>query len=117
MAVVGIVHLVHPERFSSSETEGERKQILRDLAVLHRAVVRFAKREGNWPESLTALVPRDVAELPRDPYGRDYVIVRGGKDLLYVFCRGSDGQLKRYPPDMATSVTLSEVQQQETVHE
>jgi hypothetical protein len=54
------------------------------------------------------MIPGDLPELPRDPYGRDYVLVPSGANLLYVFCLGADGRLERYPPDMATSITRSE---------
>jgi general secretion pathway protein G len=93
-----------------TETEPEKQAIARDIATIRAAVIRFTRAEGRFPQTPSALVPAYLAELPLDPYGRPYVLIRGGRELMWVFSLGSDGKMKRYPPDVGTSISMDDVQ-------
>lgn len=91
-----------------TENEEEQRAIHRDIESLRDAVLAYARTEGRLPTEPTALVPRYIDPLPRDPFGRPYVFIGGGSDLVWIFCLGRDGERKRYPPDIGTAVHLAD---------
>lgn len=92
-----------------STESGTRLSIIqRDLGLLKAATIRFRQRVGRLPRSLDELVPADLADLPRDPYGRSYVLRANGENKVYLWSLGADGVLARYPPDIAAVVDLGE---------
>lgn len=81
-------------------------RIRSDLANLERAVRQFAAVERRLPTGLEELRPRFISEIPKDPWGRTYVLRSGGPERIYLWCLGADGALKRYPPDVCAIVDL-----------
>jgi general secretion pathway protein G len=50
-----------------------------DLSALSNAVDLYHVETGQWPDSLTQLVPKFVKEVHKDPWGTDYAYVRSGE--------------------------------------
>jgi hypothetical protein len=100
-----------PRRLTSTATASEAIAIRQDLDVLKLATIRFAQRHGRFPDALADLVPADIPALPVDPYGREYVLRSGGSDKVVLWSLGADGTLARYPPDIATIVTMDDLSQ------
>ena len=69
-----------------------------DVRQLADAARLYQKMKGSLPESLALLVEKDaagdsfLAELPKDPWGNDYVLRAEGR-RLQVVCAGPDGTL------------------------
>lgn len=55
-----------------------------------RAVESFHARSTRWPERLQDLVPRDLAEIPADPWGHAFEYATTGRSYRLV-CLGADG--------------------------
>ena len=67
------------------------------------ALELFKLREGRYPDSLDELLPVDLAELPRDPFGRGgaplvYAQTRGGPELRLLYSVGPDRLDQRGSP-------------------
>lgn len=75
-----------------------------DLKSLGAATRAFAAAERRLPNALGELLPRYLAALPKDPWGRDYVLKTGGPGRVYLWCLGADGALNRQPPDICEIV-------------
>lgn len=100
-----------PSPFLPTETSTQREAIREDLGVLERATIAYARRVGRLPRSLGELVPGELAAVPRDPHGREYVLRSGGADKVFLCSLGADGELNRYPPDVLAIVTMDEVRE------
>jgi len=78
------------------------------LNRLKAASLAYARHYKRLPTTLNELVPRYIKAVPKDPYGRPYILRSGGPTTIYIWFQGQDGELKRYPPDMCAVVQLHE---------
>ncbi len=69
-----------------------RNQALLRCFYVAFAVERFRKSHGRWPDSLAALVPEFLGELPTDPYNGDPLKYRRLKDGVVIYSVGPDGK-------------------------
>jgi len=69
--------------------EAQKKTATLDLNSISNGVDLYHVETGQWPDSLTQLVPKFVKELRKDPWGSDYVYVRNG-DGYDVYSYGKD---------------------------
>src|SRR5207249_4576181 len=60
-----------------------------DLQALSHGVDLYHVETGNWPDTVTALTPKFVREVRKDPWGNDYQYVRTG-DGYDVYSYGPD---------------------------
>jgi general secretion pathway protein G len=60
-----------------------------DLKAISDGVDLFHVDTGNWPDNLSALVPRYVKEIRKDPWGNDYQYLKAG-DGYDVYSYGPD---------------------------
>lgn len=63
-----------------------------EVKTLANAVDLYRIKKNRLPENLTELVPGEVKELRKDPWGMDYVYIRSG---------GDDFEIVSYGPDKA----------------
>jgi hypothetical protein len=61
-----------------------------DLRHLGRAAEAYRRREGRYPPDLQALVPKDLARLPADPWGNPYSYRLDGRGYVLATL-GRDG--------------------------
>lgn len=73
----------------ASLKEAQIKTARLDLQAISNGVDLHHVETGNWPDSLTALVPRFVKELRKDPWGNDYQYLKTG-DGYDVYTYGPD---------------------------
>ncbi len=69
--------------------EAQKKTATLDLTAISNGVDLFHVETGQWPDSLTQLVPKFVKEVHKDPWGSDYVYVRNG-DGYEIYSYGKD---------------------------
>ena len=50
-----------------------------DLKSISNGVDLYHVETGQWPDSLTALVPKYIKDLHKDPWGSEYSYVRNGE--------------------------------------
>jgi hypothetical protein len=57
-----------------------------------RALDRYRRRNGRYPDRLDRLVPKYLDKLPRDPWGRGLIYeAKSGKRKYVLACYGADG--------------------------
>ena len=54
------------------------------------AAERYRRQHGRWPESLAALVPEYLQEVPQDPYTGQLLLMRRLDDGLVIYSVGAD---------------------------
>lgn len=69
-----------------------RNQALLCCAYVGLAVERHRLAHGRWPESLTALVPEFLKEVPADPYNGSPLKYRRLADGVVIYSVGPDGE-------------------------
>lgn len=69
--------------------EGQIRAAKLDIKALANGVDLFHVESGNWPDSLQQLVPKQLKELRKDPWGSDYAFVRSG-DGYEIYSYGPD---------------------------
>ncbi|MBS2024354.1 MAG: type II secretion system protein GspG [Deltaproteobacteria bacterium] len=69
--------------------EGQIKAAKLDLKAISDAVDLYHVESGQWPDSLQQLVPKQIKELRKDPWGSEYSYVRQG-DGYEVYSYGPD---------------------------
>lgn len=75
----------------------EEKQAAAQMVLeLARTVVRFGNARGKLPKDFKELVPDFLPQVPLDPYGRKYKLIRNGDNQAYVYYYGKDGLVKGY---------------------
>jgi general secretion pathway protein G len=60
-----------------------------DLKAISDGVDLYHVETGNWPDSLTVLVPKFVREIRKDPWGNEYQFLKTG-DGYDVYSYGPD---------------------------
>lgn len=80
-----------------------RDRVVENMTAIFRTAARYRESNGRWPDSLADVkehmrttTTRDGVpwqEVPKDPWGRDYVLVELAEweDGIYVVCLGEDG--------------------------
>lgn len=63
-----------------------------DVKAIASAIDVYRVKHGQLPDTLQELVPNEIRELRKDPWGRDYVYLRSGTDYE-IKSAGADGQL------------------------
>lgn len=61
-----------------------------EVKTLANAVDLYRIKRNKLPESLNELVPGEVKELRKDPWGNDYVYIRTGGDDFEIISYGPD---------------------------
>jgi general secretion pathway protein G len=69
--------------------EAQKKTATLDLTAISNGVDLYHVETGQWPDSLSQLVPKFVKEVHKDPWGSDYVYVRNG-DGYEIYSYGKD---------------------------
>ncbi|HEX4381412.1 MAG TPA: type II secretion system protein GspG [Myxococcales bacterium] len=59
--------------------EAQNKAAKLDLKAISNGVDLYHVETGQWPDSLTQLVPKFVREIHKDPWGGEYSYVRSGE--------------------------------------
>src|SRR5712691_12736094 len=60
-----------------------------DLQAISQGVDLYHVETGNWPDTLTALTPKFVRDLRKDPWGNEYQYLKSG-DGYDVYSYGPD---------------------------
>lgn len=61
-----------------------------DVKAIASAVDMYQVKKGRVPESLQELVPNEIKEIRKDPWGQAYVFVKSGPDGYEVLSYGPD---------------------------
>ena len=61
-----------------------------DVKAIASAVDMYQIKHGQLPDTLQALVPREIKEIRSDPWGDDFVYLRSGNDFE-IRSAGPDG--------------------------
>jgi type II secretory pathway pseudopilin PulG len=69
-----------------------RSQAQLRCAVAATALERYRLAHGRWPDSLAALVPEFLREVPTDPYDGAPLRFRRLVDQVIVYSVGADGE-------------------------
>ena len=69
-----------------------RHQAFLRSAYVALAVERYRQTHGRWPDSLAALAPEFVKELPADPYSGSPLKYQRREDGVVIYSVGPDGQ-------------------------
>jgi hypothetical protein len=69
-----------------------RKQAYLRCAIVALAAERYRQAQGQWPDSLAALTPRQLRQVPTDPYDGAPLRFRRLKASLVVYSVGPDAQ-------------------------
>ena len=69
--------------------EAQIKTATLDLKAISNSVDLYHVETGQWPDSLTALVPKFVKDLHKDPWGQEYAYVKTG-DGYDIYSYGPD---------------------------
>ncbi len=69
--------------------EAQIKTATLDLKAISNSVDLYHVETGQWPDSLTALVPKFIRDLHKDPWGQEYSYVKTG-DGYDVYSYGPD---------------------------
>jgi ABC-type transport system involved in multi-copper enzyme maturation permease subunit len=69
-----------------------RTRALMRSAVVALAAERYRRQHGQWPDTLDALVPAFLAEVPRDPYDGKRLRYRRLADGVVIYAVGPDMQ-------------------------
>jgi general secretion pathway protein G len=69
--------------------EAQIKTARLDLQAISQGVDLYHVETGNWPDGLTALTPKFVRELRKDPWANDYQYLKTG-DGYDVYSYGPD---------------------------
>jgi hypothetical protein len=67
-------------------------QVRLHCAAAAAAAARYRERHGRWPESLAALVPEYLAQVPSDPFAEAPLIYRRLADGMVIYSVGRDGR-------------------------
>jgi general secretion pathway protein G len=60
-----------------------------DIKAISDGVDLFHVETGNWPDALQQLVPKQLKEIRKDPWGQDYAYIHTG-DTYEVYSYGPD---------------------------
>ncbi len=66
-----------------------------DLAQVVLAAARFRAKNGNYPDTLAALVPQFMPFVSLDPFAEQPIQLKTGREGWTVFSTGTDGEGKR----------------------
>jgi general secretion pathway protein G len=59
--------------------EAQIKTATLDLKAISNGVDLYHVETGQWPESLSALVPKYIRDVHKDPWGQEYAYVKTGE--------------------------------------
>ncbi len=95
IAIIGFLVAVVAPQFFRQIGRGQRAAAEMQIKNLESALGMYFADNYQYPESLAALVPEYIKEIPEDPWGNPYVYRRpgvGGRDFDIV-SHGADGVL------------------------
>ena len=78
LVILGLIAGAIGYNVFQSLKEGQVRAAKLDLKALGNGVDLFHVETGQWPDSLQALVPKQLKEIRKDPWGSDYAFVRSG---------------------------------------
>lgn len=95
IAIIGFLVAVVAPQFFRQIGRGQRRAAEMQIRNIESALGFYFSDHYQYPESLSALVPEYISEIPEDPWGNPYVYRRpglGGRDYDIV-SHGPDGVL------------------------
>lgn len=95
IAIIGFLVAVVAPQFFRQIGRGQRAAAEMQIKNIESALGMYFADHYQYPESLAALVPEYIKEVPEDPWGNPYIYRRpgvGGRDFDIV-SHGADGVL------------------------
>lgn len=89
LVILGLIACAIGFNVFQSLKEGQVRAAKLDLKAIGNGVDLFHVETGQWPDSLQALIPKQLKELRKDPWGSDYAFVRSG-DGYEIYSYGPD---------------------------
>jgi len=89
LVILGMIATAIGVNVFSALKDAQIKSAKLDLQHLSDGVDRYHVETGNWPDNLSALAPKFVKEVRKDPWGSDYQYARTG-DSYDVYSYGPD---------------------------
>ncbi|MCA9110675.1 MAG: hypothetical protein KDA52_12040 [Planctomycetaceae bacterium] len=101
------VAVLYGTRFSHNYNYGRQvawTNMIHEAALASIALEQYRRRQGKWPDDLSALTPQFLPVVPRDPYSTDGVPlmyrVEGAQPLLYSIGPNRQDDGGTPPPDV-----------------
>ena len=89
LVILGLIAGAIGYNVFQSLKEGQIRSAKLDLKAIGNGVDLYHVESGQWPDSLSQLVPKQLKELRKDPWGNEYAYVRSG-DGYEVYSYGAD---------------------------
>lgn len=94
IAIVGILAAAILPRFTAFNNSARDATTRANLSALRGALIQYRANDGNWPESISNLVPQYIEKIPAEylsaAAGSNVVITAGTNDTNFTANRAAD---------------------------
>jgi general secretion pathway protein G len=92
ISIIAILATIVGVNVMGNIDDSAQKSAAAQIKNFKTAIVSYRLKNRSMPNSLQDLLPfLDAKEIPKDPWGNDYVYEKGGDEGFVITCLGRDG--------------------------
>ncbi|MFQ5503494.1 MAG: type II secretion system protein GspG [Planctomycetota bacterium] len=119
VVIIGLLATVVASNVLGDVDTAKLNTVKSDISTIKDAVTRYYLKNSRIPESLEELVQEDesghrqldLEEVPKDPWGNEYVLESEGGSKFVVICYGPDQEM-----DTEDDITTKNMRQRKTLN-